>query len=261
MCQKAAPLLWVRVGVTSALERRLGQTRSALGFREGLDVSAIRKRESDPLGPFLPLHSDSDSQRNLAEEELTSMLEQRSRHLAPILLVLSAWFSGLACNSNAPQSAAVGKTASAENQTGVRRGAVVRWAEGPSLSAPLGLMANSVLDVGEGEPGAPLRRPIGGNTFPNFVEKNPDYGSQHLSPNMPPILVRFAGLGFGFPGFSPSGTPPDTNGDVGPNHYVHIVNSSFVVLDRTDGHVLAGPMPIRLPFANFTGAGGACATT
>ncbi len=189
------------------------------------------------------------------------MLEQRSRYLAPILLVLSAWFSGLACNSNAPQSAAVGNTASAENQTGVRRGAVVRWAEGPSLSPPLGLMANAAVEAGEGEPEAPLRRPIGGNTFPNFVEKNPDYGSQHLTPNMPPILVRFAGLGFGFPGFSPSGTPPDTNGDVGPNHYVHIVNSSFVVLDRTDGHVLAGPMRINVPFQGFSGANGACATT
>ncbi len=190
------------------------------------------------------------------------MLEQRSRYLAPILLVLSAWFSGLACNSNAPQSAAVGNTASAENQTGVRRGAVVRWAEGPSLSAPLGLMANAAVEAGEGEPEAPLRRPIGGNTFPNFVEKNPDYGSQHLTPNMPPILVRFAGLGFGFPGFSPSGTPPDTNGDVGPNHYVHIVNSSFVVLDKTDGHVLPpGPMRINVPFMGFGGANGACATT
>src|SRR5258708_4945130 len=217
MCQKAAPQLWVRVGVTSALERRLRQIRSALGFKEGLDVSAVPRRESDPLGPFPPVHSDSDSQRNLAEEEPTSMLEQR--HLAPILLVLSAWFSGLACNSNAPQSAAVGKTASAEDQTGVRRGPVVRWAEGPSLSAPLGLMANAALDVGEGEPEAPLRRPIGGNTFPNFVEKNPDYGSQHLSPNMPPILVSFPGLAFAFPPFTPSSTPPDPHSDSRHNHH------------------------------------------
>ena len=34
--------------------------------------------------------------------------------------------------------------------------------------------------------------------------------------------------------------PPDTNGDVGPNHYVQFVNSHFVIYDKT-GNLLYGP--------------------
>jgi hypothetical protein len=125
----------------------------------------------------------------------------------------------------------------------------------------MSLIANIATDAGEGGPDAPLPRPIGGRPVPNFIEKNIDRGSRHFSPNMPPIIANFAGLGFGFSGFSAAGTPPDTNGDVGPNHYVHIVNSSFVVLDKNDGHAILAPTRINVPFAGFTGAGGACATT
>jgi hypothetical protein len=39
-------------------------------------------------------------------------------------------------------------------------------------------------------------------------------------------------------GFVPR--PPDTNGDVGPNHYMQAVNSLFAVFDK-NGNVLAGP--------------------
>ena len=189
------------------------------------------------------------------------MVDQRSCSLTLTLLAVSALVWGLACNSNPTTSSSVSNKASAEAQSGVRTGATVRWAEGPSLSPPLSLIANVAIDAEEGGPDAPLPRPIGGRPVPNFVEKNIDRGSRRVSPDMPPIITNFAGLGFGFPGFSASGTPPDTNGDVGPNHYVHIVNSSYVVLDKNDGHVLAGPLRINIPFAGFTGAGGACATT
>ena len=48
--------------------------------------------------------------------------------------------------------------------------------------------------------------------------------------------------------------PHDTNGDVGPNHYVQTVNSSIAVFDK-HGNTLAGPLPLSALFAPL---GGSC---
>ena len=51
------------------------------------------------------------------------------------------------------------------------------------------------------------------------------------TPNMPPPLLTFDGtdrVGSGC-----NCRPPDTNGDVGPNHYVQTVNSGFRVFDKS----------------------------
>ena len=51
------------------------------------------------------------------------------------------------------------------------------------------------------------------------------------TPNMPPPLLTFAGtdrVGSGC-----NCRPPDTNGDVGPNHYVQTVNTGFRVFDKS----------------------------
>ncbi|HEY8187706.1 MAG TPA: hypothetical protein VIF64_16665, partial [Pyrinomonadaceae bacterium] len=57
--------------------------------------------------------------------------------------------------------------------------------------------------------------------------------------NMPTPLQTFAGMTQNL-GCS-SCLPPDTDGDVGPNHYVQAVNSSIRVHDKS-GNVLAGPV-------------------
>lgn len=44
--------------------------------------------------------------------------------------------------------------------------------------------------------------------------------------------------------------PPDANGDAGPDHYLHSVNVSFVVLDKA-GKTLLGPMPVMSLWQNF----------
>lgn len=46
--------------------------------------------------------------------------------------------------------------------------------------------------------------------------------------------------------------PPDTNGDVGPNHYIQWVNLSFAIFDK-QGHVLQGPMSGRTLWNGFGG--------
>ena len=54
---------------------------------------------------------------------------------------------------------------------------------------------------------------------------------------MPNPIANFAGLDFS--GFG-SGWPPDTNGDVGPNHYIQTVNTSIGIYDKTTGTRLVG---------------------
>jgi hypothetical protein len=52
--------------------------------------------------------------------------------------------------------------------------------------------------------------------------------------------------------------PPDTNGDIGPNHYVQWVNLHFQVYDRTGKALLAQPASGN---SLWTGFGGLCETT
>ena len=67
------------------------------------------------------------------------------------------------------------------------------------------------------------------------------------NPPMPPTSQNFPGItnrnGY---------LPPDTNGDVGPNHYVQIVNSSFAVFDKS-GAVLYGPVNNNTVWGGFGG--------
>lgn len=50
--------------------------------------------------------------------------------------------------------------------------------------------------------------------------------------------------------------PPDTVGDVGPNHYIQMVNSAFSIYDKS-GTLLAGPLRINTLWQGF---GGPCET-
>ena len=76
----------------------------------------------------------------------------------------------------------------------------------------------------------------------------------------PATIANFDGVGNGFTG--PAGTfvvnsaPPDTNGAVGPNHIVEIVNTDFAVFSKA-GTALFGPVPINTLWSGF---GGRCAT-
>jgi hypothetical protein len=102
---------------------------------------------------------------------------------------------------------------------------------------------------------SPERAPIapGVEEIP-FVPQSPSgpFGHERSQfsnpdPNFDGIQIGDEGAGF---------IPPDTNGDVGPNHYVQAVNSSIAVYDK-QGNTLAGPMPINALFAPL---GGTCAT-
>lgn len=91
--------------------------------------------------------------------------------------------------------------------------------------------------------GAPRIRPLNGRTqslqnspstqpalFPDLAPLPPP------PPTMPTPIQNFEAISW-----TNVGWPPDTNGDVGPNHYVQSVNSSFAVFNKTGGLVM-GPV-------------------
>ena len=76
---------------------------------------------------------------------------------------------------------------------------------------------------------------------------------------MPPLSASFDGVSNAVNQtiLGAAVVPPDTNGDVGPNHYVQTVNLFFQVFSKT-GTSLAGPMTIS---TLYTGFGGPCETS
>src|ERR1044071_9861993 len=72
----------------------------------------------------------------------------------------------------------------------------------------------------------------------------------------PATQANFDGIGNGFSG--PQGTfivqyaPPDTNGAVGPNHFVETVNVDFAVFNKS-GTPLYGPVPTNTLWSGFAG--------
>src|SRR5712691_2807221 len=98
-------------------------------------------------------------------------------------------------------------------------------------------------------------RPLHG--FPRVVAGSPDTAVQStVSTAAPAVSSSFEGIGQGLAGFTVRYAPPDTNGAVGPNHFVQTVNVSFAVFSKT-GTVLYGPASINTLFAGF---GGLCET-
>src|SRR5690348_5210906 len=126
------------------------------------------------------------------------------------------------------------------------------------VSPPLWLMrpAPATPATEENEPRRiPLTAPIEGLREPVVQRSVPALLA-------PPTKVAFDGIGLGTIGV-PSGDsftvaldPPDPQGDVGPDHYVQIVNSSFAVFSKA-GKLLLGPIPTQTVFA---GLGGPCAS-
>jgi uncharacterized repeat protein (TIGR01451 family) len=111
----------------------------------------------------------------------------------------------------------------------------------------------AVVDLPKVEPPSGLSGVPGAEEEGSLIHPAGD-GSYHG-----PDPIRQAGAGSGIPPTSQDfegndigessadgvfvGAPPDTNGDVGPNHYLQIVNTVFSVYSKT-GTRLSGPTPI-----------------
>ena len=143
-----------------------------------------------------------------------------------------------------------------EEMVPVLRGAEITPALHHDESAPLRLMPVAPRAAGFIEHEV-KRIPRNFNTA-----KAPDPALQSAAPALlvPTTSTNFDGVGQGFSGpagtFTVNSAPPDTNGDVGPNHYVQIVNTDFAVFNKT-GTALFGPVPINTLWSGF---GGGCQT-
>jgi hypothetical protein len=84
---------------------------------------------------------------------------------------------------------------------------------------------------------------------------DPVVQSSPARPNMPGTTLNFDGIPF--PGVVCNCAPPDTNGEVGLDQYVQIVNEGFQVWNKNTGASLLGPVAISSLWAGF---GGLCET-
>ena len=92
-----------------------------------------------------------------------------------------------------------------------------------------------------GEAGGSLVHPVGDGTFVS----DPAVQTGASGTGIPPTSQNFEGNDIGESSSDGVfvGAPPDTNGDVGPNHYVQTVNTVFSVYSKT-GQRLTGPPPL-----------------
>lgn len=97
-----------------------------------------------------------------------------------------------------------------------------------------------------------IPRPVG----PKVPVKDPLLQYQPVAPAMPAPVQNFAGVK-NADNLPDSALPPDTNGDVGPNHYVQMVNLSFAIWDKS-GTLLYGPAANNTLWNGF---GGPCETS
>jgi len=125
-----------------------------------------------------------------------------------------------------------------------------RWDTSPPLRAlalnqPEMLAPDQALEI----PLHSLPKPLLEGAVP---EVDPVVQKSFLGVSAPPTIANFEGLDN-----VNNVLPPDTNGDIGPNHYVQIVNLSFAVYNR-NGNLLLGPFNNNTIFQGF---GGPCETT
>ncbi|MBK7938008.1 MAG: hypothetical protein IPJ82_13350 [Lewinellaceae bacterium] len=130
------------------------------------------------------------------------------------------------------------------------------WKEGdPIRVIPQSFYRDSLIDtpnqpLPEGKnPGKPPKKD-NGNTAEAPSGESPEAGAAP-GISLPANIKSFQGIS------ATGAVPPDVVGDVGPNHYIQMVNTDFAIYDKA-GNLLVGPTPINSLWAGF---GGACETT
>jgi hypothetical protein len=167
------------------------------------------------------------------------------RVIAVLLLALvAAGIASLTANASRPSAGTPTHIAAQPNQAS---GPVVGRADRADVSPPLREMH--------------LLRPAYRNPRDEPLAKLPQRGKAGASRDLPDTaLQKFAGpLLIPTPSQNFDGMinywgyyPPDTNGDVGPNHYVQTVNDGFQIFSKT-GQSLYGPVNLNTLWQGFGG--------
>ena len=142
-------------------------------------------------------------------------------------------------------------TASAQKHTPPVHPTVI-YAEKHDVSPPLRDMTPIVPAAGDAQAPPLLRHKPGGDRAAAMTSKGDGALQTVYGPNaMPGVIQNFEGAD------NLAGVlPPDTNGDVGPNHYVQTVNLHFIIFDKS-GNTLYGPANTNTIWQGF---GGDCET-
>src|SRR5205809_4452964 len=96
---------------------------------------------------------------------------------------------------------------------------------------------------GTAQTGAPSGYALSGLKYVQALLKN----LWRPTPNMPGPLFTFEGIGD-----TCGCQPSDSEGDVGPNHYIEAINETFDIFDKT-GNILSGPTTYNSFFSSLTG--------
>ncbi len=134
-----------------------------------------------------------------------------------------------------------------------KRPPVVRWSAHHDLSPPLRAIPRPAQRAESEEPSLNLVLPGRRGTKPGTGTPDVTYALATLvsGSSMPSPGTGFEGI----PNLS-NRVPPDTEGAVGPHHYVQWINLSLAIWDKK-GTLLYGPVPGR---TLWTGFGGICET-
>jgi hypothetical protein len=138
----------------------------------------------------------------------------------------------------------------------VQRGSRVEAEVAHDVSPPLWLIPPAPRQEGERvHPVHPLPRP---HHPGSSTSSPPPQSGSVVPPFVPETNLSFDGVGQGFTGpggtFTVNSAPPDTVGDVGPNHYVQMVNTDFAIFNKS-GTPIFGPVPSNTLWSGF---GGGC---
>lgn len=170
-----------------------------------------------------------------------------SRRLLPVLLVLL--FGMPAAAQGADRKALVGPTGSAIHAVAgppVQAGRTAAVRSLPVAANDAARVVPEGLDDG-GAPSSPTT-----DERPQVQMADSLRVTAALAPSgLDAPVVEFAGQS--------GGTPPDTVGDVGPNHYVQMVNTTFQIWDKS-GNSLAGPTNINSLWTSNAVNDGKCDT-
>ena len=122
-----------------------------------------------------------------------------------------------------------------------------RWDVSPPLATmPPAVVANAKEKKEHRKNDLPL---LASSSTPDTVVQSASGGTA-----APATTTSFDGIGVGLGSYSPRWAPPDTDGAVGPNHYVEIVNADIAVFSKL-GALLFGPVPTNTLWSGF---GGSC---
>src|SRR5262249_25629484 len=83
---------------------------------------------------------------------------------------------------------------------------------------------------------------------------SPDLGIPALA--APSALATFEGMGRGLAGYTVRVAPPDTEGAVGKDYFVQVVNTDMAVFNKTSGAVVFGPIPLVTLWQGFPSTDG-----